>query len=450
MVHESHGSSMGDPTDPPQRMPSSPSDLSTEPWFDETPGGRRFKDSGPPRFGTGGCSIPKWPWTWGAVLAALVWAFGFENGFVQGAEPAKQTSSMLRPVEGVLTPFLGDPRFEMQSLFVTNRFPNVVVAMDGSVLAFWNGVKVRRSEDGGKTWSGEITVGNGFMGGGVTVDETSGDILAFVEATHPPAAVSVYRSSDHGKTWRKQDAVIRPDRRGNAPSMHMNEHGITLRHGARRGRLIRPTRNYAGGNDKARWPEHYTNAILSDDGGKTWETSDPFPAMGTGEATLAELADGRIYYNSRRHWAPAGEDPRRRWTAWSDNGGKTWANRSICRVLPDGDQDRDYGLMGGLVRLPVAGRDILVFSNIESPAGRHHGHVWASFDGGKTWPVKSLVFDGAFAYSSLDAGRPGTPTEGWIYLLFEGGPNGGGTLARFNLAWLMDGEKTGDGVVPSR
>jgi sialidase-1 len=47
----------------------------------------------------------------------------------------------------------------------------------------------------------------------------------------------------------------------------------------------------------------------------------------------------------------------------------------------------------------------------------------------------------------LDAGRPGTPSEGWIYLLFEGGPQGGGTIARFNLAWLLAGELTHDGKV---
>ena len=72
--------------------------------------------------------------------------------------------------------------------------------------------------------------------------------------------------------------------------------------------------------------------------------------------------------------------------------------------------------------------------------------VWASFDGGKSWPVKRLVFEGPGAYSSLDAGRPGTPSEGWIYLLFE---SGGGTMARFNLGWLLKGEKTGDGEVPA-
>jgi len=94
-------------------------------------------------------------------------------------------------------------------------------------------------------------------------------------------------------------------------------------------------------------------------------------------------------------------------------------------------------LMGGLVRLPVKDHDILLFSNIESEEGRHHGTVWASFDAGKTWPVKRLVDEGSFAYSSLSAGREGTPSKGWIYLFYES--DGGAKMARFNLPWLTEG-----------
>jgi sialidase-1 len=89
--------------------------------------------------------------------------------------------------------------------------------------------------------------------------------------------------------------------------------------------------------------------------------------------------------------------------------------------------------------------DILIYSNVESATGRDKGTVWASFDGGKTWPLKRLVTPGACAYSSLDAGRPGTKSEGWIYLFYEGS---GGQMARFNLSWLLQGEKTGNGEVP--
>lgn len=353
--------------------------------------------------------------------------------------------------DGPLKVFLDAPRLDRQQIFKDERFPNVVVTRDGTVLATWGNknVRARRSEDGGQTWGEEIVIAKpGFQGGGTTVDETTGDVLAFVEDHHPPAPLTVYRSRDDGKTWRAEKPVFRPDVKGNLPSMHMNEHGVTLRRGEHRGRLLRPSRWYAGKNERARWPQHYTGAIYSDDRGKTWLTSDPFPAMGTGEATLAELSDGRVYYNSRRHWAPPGENPRRRWTAWSDDGGATWKDLAICQVLPDGPQDTDYGCMAGLVRLPVQGRDILLYSNCDSPGGRHHGTVWASFDAGQTWPLKRLVHEGSFAYSSLDAGRPGTKSAGWIFLHFEGGPKGGATMARFNLSWLLGGEKTGDGAVP--
>ena len=355
-------------------------------------------------------------------------------------------------LEGSLQPFIGEPRMEMQQVFRNERFPNIVVTLKGTVIATWgnNSIRARRSEDGGKTWGDEIVIAKpGFQGGGTTVDETTGDILAFVEDKHPPAPLTVYRSKDDGRTWIPEKVTIHPDSNGNLPSMHMNEHGITLRHGKHKGRLVRPSRYYGKKNDRSEWPNHYTNAIYSDDGGRTWNTSNPFPENGTGEATIAELSDGRLYYNSRVHWQERPKNTRRR-SAISHDDGQTWEDWQIVDILPDGHQHRSYGCMGGLVRLPVAGKDILVFSNIDtSNAKRERGTVWASFDGGQTWPVKRLVYEGPSAYSSLTAGRPGTKSEGWIYYHFEGGPTGGSQVARFNLSWLSNGEPTGNGTLPS-
>ena len=105
------------------------------------------------------------------------------------------------PAEGKLEAFLGEPEIELKKIINGNRFPNVVVAVDGSVLAVWNGVIVKRSEDGGNTWGPEISIGKGFMCGGVTVNERNGDVFAFVEKHHPPADLTVYKSKDHGKSW---------------------------------------------------------------------------------------------------------------------------------------------------------------------------------------------------------------------------------------------------------
>ena len=217
--------------------------------------------------------------------------------------------------ESPVNVFLGEAKLEMQPLFTGSRLPNVVVATDGTVVAshgatggpgdWWRkGFQVRRSEDGGKIYSDPITVANpGWQAGGLTVDDSTGDILAFVESKYigyyRDAKLTVYRSSDHGRTWKAQETVIHPDKNGNKPDMHMAEHGITLQHRKHRGRLLRPARWYAEKDSGPYFSKHYTTAIYSDDGGKMWKTSDPFPAKGTGEGTVAELSDGRIYYNSR-------------------------------------------------------------------------------------------------------------------------------------------------------
>ena len=369
--------------------------------------------------------------------------------------------------EGSLSPFLGEARMEVEDLFGDERFPNVVVTLDGTVLATWGKqrVRIRRSEDGGKSWSPEIFVSRGIHAGGVIVDEQDGDVLLFVHPEHPPrdgqiAPRTLYRSSDHGRTWQPLDATFYKDSNKFVPSLHMAERGITLRHGPHVGRIIRPARVYRRSHDR------YSTAIYSDDGGRTWRASQPVPIQGSGEGALLELSDGSLTYTARRSFFADGEEFRHeRHFAVSSDGAQTWKMPATFNSLPDGPRYRGakrqganynghFGMLAGFVRLPVKGRDILLYSNAD-----HDGHerirltVWASFDGGKTWPIKRLVEKGPSAYSSLAAGRPGTPSEGWIYLQYEYGSDGqqyvGGRLGRFNLSWLLDGDATGDGSLPT-
>ena len=350
------------------------------------------------------------------------------------------------------------PLFEKQMIFKGERFPNIIVAQDGSIVANWGKENCisRRSSDGGRTWEPAIDIGQGINGGGLTMDENSGEIIAFIEKEHPPSNIKCYKIIDNGKTWDESEIIIFPDSNGIIPSMHMNEHGITLKNKKYKGRLIRPSRFYNAKSSAERklmyssakekmWKDQYTNAIYSDDGGKTWITSEPFPAKGTGEAAIVELSDGTLYYNSRRHFSTDGLNPRMRHIATSKDGGHSWKNIYVSKDLPDGEQSRDYGLMAGLDRLPYKDYDLLVFSNIESHSGRKNGTVWLSFDGGKSWPIKKLIESEGFKYSSMTVGRKNTPSEGYIYLLYETGTKenindyGGGMVARFNLSWLMEG-----------
>jgi sialidase-1 len=338
------------------------------------------------------------------------------------------------------------PFFEIQMLFGAERFPNIVVAKDGTIIALWGKEKVvsKRSTDAGATWEDEVLIDEGIHGGGLVVDDASGDLIAFVEkGVHPPAPLASFRSVDQGRSWQPNPIQISPDNMGNLPSMHMNEHGICLKNEKYSGRLVRATRFYSEGNDRKYWPNHYTNAIYSDDGGHSWQTSNPFPANGTGEAAIVELENGTLYYNTRRHLATDSLNPRRRHIATSTDGGNNWKNLYVSPVLPDGEKDRDYGLMAGLDRLPFAGKDLLIFSNIDSDSGRKNGKIWLSFDGGKSWPVQKTIDQAGFKYSSMAVGRKNTPSQDFIYLLYETGTKenvnayGGGKLARFNLSWLL-------------
>ena len=344
------------------------------------------------------------------------------------------------------------PSVEVQDLFESVRIPNITVAADGTVLAFAkSGRLLRRSEDRGQTWSPTQEIGPD-AGGSAIVDETTGDVMV-VSAEHG----HLWRSRDHGKTWAREDIVLKPNALGHGlpdgvPVVTAcSESGITLEYGEHKGRLLMPARVMSpkGTNDQEWWPYNYNTAIYSDDGGKTWQTSAPVQS-GTGEGTLAELSTGAIYYNARSHMSV---DHRRR-ISWSHDGGAMFVDWQVSEYLYEVGEPfyfkygtkPSYGCNAGLVRMPLEaadGKDVLLFSTPDNPGGsRVRMTVWASFDGGKSWPVKRLVYEGPSAYSSLAAGK-----DGAIYLLFERGEKKlyeSVAVARFDLEWLAGGHNLGD------
>ena len=351
------------------------------------------------------------------------------------------------------------PEFSITHLFESEadeqvRIPKITVAQDGAVLAFACGCRfLRRSEDGGETWSEAVEFGPAGAGN-VVVDETCGDVLVIC-----PEAEELWRSRDHGKTWERESISFEPNKIGHGinetvpVNVTASESGITLQHGEHEGRLVMPVRvQLQNGPDydedrQEYWQYHYNTSIHSDDGGATWQVGEPVQS-GTGEGTLAELSDGRLYYNSRSHMSV---DHRRR-LAWSHDGGHRWVDWEVSDELFEiggphyfryGTRP-SYGCNAGLVRLPdgvAPCADALLFSTIDNP-GKPSGEdrirmtVWASFDGAGSWPVKRLVWPGPSAYSSLAAAPDGT-----IYLLFENGDEDRYeriSVARFNLEWVTE------------
>jgi len=348
----------------------------------------------------------------------------------------------VEPSKPATTPF-----FEVQDLFESVRIPNVVVAIDGTVLAFArSGRLLRRSENRGKSFNPVQEVGHDAAGSAI-VNAGSGDVMVV-----NPAGPHLWRSRDHGKKWTREKITVKPNPLGHGnpdevpATTGCSESGVTLRHGKHKGRLLMPARVQPpkGNNGQEWWPYNYNTAIYSDDGGKAWQTSGPVQS-GTGEGTLAELSSGAIYYNSRSHMSV---DHRRR-IAFSYNGGEMFVDWRVCEHLREVGQPfyfkygtkPSYGCNAGLVVLPpevTGGKDVLLFSTPDNPGGsRVRMTVWASFDRGETWPVKRLVHEGPSAYSSLAAAPDGT-----IYLLFERGKKRlyeSVALARFNLPWLVEG-----------
>lgn len=337
----------------------------------------------------------------------------------------------------------------------THRIPAIVTTKAGTVLAFCEGRKhsrsdtgdidllVKRSTDGGKTWSpphlvwsdGANTCGNPAP----VVDQTTGIIwllLTWNDGADKENAIAyrkardtrrvfVTRSVDDGATWSQPkeitSSVKKPDWGWYATGP---VNGIQLTRGPHPGRLVIPA-NHSSLTTSTQVVTR-SHVVFSDDHGQTWQIGG-LEEEQTNESTLVELADGSLLHNMRSYFGK-----NRRAVATSQDAGLTWSKVTLDETLVE------PVCQASILRYswPEAGKPgVILFSNPASTK-RERMTVRLSRDDGASWPVSRPVHAGPSAYSCLVI----LPDQriGCLYECGEQSPYEKITLARFPLHWLTE------------
>jgi len=329
------------------------------------------------------------------------------------------------------------------------RIPVLVVTNSGILLAISEAGRtssdfgdrdllLRRSADGGRTWSADIQLlrdeGTSTCGNPtVLVDRQTGRIHLL--STVNGARLFHNYSDDNGAAWSDFHDITEvfeafKPRFAWTRFATGSGLGIELARGKFKGRFVMTlwfTRD----------EKQFRSAVIySDDRSKTWQpgglTDETF---NTNECTVFERADGTLVLNMRGggNHPDQGRKPYRI-VATSDDGGLTWSKLRYDKnlICPECLAcTRRYSW-------PQEGRSRVLFANPADEKGRVNMTVRLSYDEGESWPVAKQIFAGPSAYSCL-ARLP----DGDIGLLFEGGERHRYQkmmFARFPLAWLTDGK----------
>ncbi|MET9417721.1 sialidase family protein [Streptomyces klenkii] len=402
---------------------------------------------------------------------------------IAAAALAGLTGSFL-PLLAPLPARATDTGFEEQVLFRAGRegpgtdayscfrIPALVTTVRGTVLAFAEGRKgncgdatdidvvVKRSADGGRTWSPLEVVdeGRGDTHGNPApvVDRRSGRItLLTTDNRGRPDAGNcdvpcdrtphVQYSGDDGAHWSEPENLTRELRPPGWNSWYATGpgHGIQLAHGPHRGRLVVGLN--AESHDGTRGHANHAALALSDDGGAHWRLGavdthaaapDGTYAQKPSELTVAERADGTVYAGGREQ---DGTELGNRDFAVSPDGGTAFAGP--FRAVPD----LYTPMVQGSVAVLRPGR--WLFASPADPDRRRSMTIRSSYDEGRTWEGVEqgrLVTADWAGYSDMavvedgnrDGGGGDRGTAGLLYEAGRGNARDEIRFARFTEEWL--------------
>jgi sialidase-1 len=336
------------------------------------------------------------------------------------------------------------------------RIPSLIVTKQGTLLAFCEGrtdgdsgdidTLVRRSEDGGETWSKYQVV---WSDGGNTcgnpcpvLDQSTGRIYLLStwnfgsdnesqiiswkskDVRHP----YVCYSDDDGKSWSKpaciSDTARLEDWRWYATGPGI---GIQIKSGKHVGRLVIPCdHSYTETRDDVfkRYNKYgySSHVIYSDDHGRTWQISKTI-TPGSNESQVVELSDGSLMMNMRSY-----NGKQCRAVSISKDGGESWFEITHDPVLIE------PVCQASMITYNYGNNNLILFSNPADKKSRIRMTVRLSFDDGRTWPVSRILHEGPAAYSCLAVLENGEIA--CFYEASEKNPYESMIFEKFSLEWL--------------
>lgn len=310
-------------------------------------------------------------------------------------------------------------------------------------------ITVKRSTDGGATWSPSQIVepstgGQCWANPTLVADPATGLVSLFYALNDANESSRLLHrvSRDDGRSWSPPadlTALFAGDPAGRPFHLPGPGHGIALSDGTlavqvwHRHSVALPVDQRAYG----------AGVLLSDDHGQTWRAGGYVPletSYPVNEARLFERADGALVLNGR--YSSGGVHPRIE--SVSTDRGRSWSPPTFDPAV------RLYTAVdSGLVRLSGGphrpGPSRLLFSRPDSTTARENLTVSVSYDEGRSFPYERVVYAGSATYSDLARLPDGSALVLYGKDTSTGHPVDHVSCARFDLGWLTGGHDTPSG-----